>query len=450
MLKPACAHAYRPHCRPRSLLLVLLFALLAAGPVRGAIFDPHAVRAEVLPNGLRVIVHEDAAAQVVAIEVVVRAGVADEPAGHEGLAHLLEHTLWSSAEGSDPRAEIEQTGGTTNAGTGRDWIRFYATVPADQWRTGLRALVRMAFQNTFDSAAVEREKQAIVSEVGARADQPQSVLLDLAFQSVYGPDHPYGRRLEGNQDSLLKLTRIDLVNFHRTWFAPNNTAVVVGGPVKTAEVVAAVTSLVGGTGPRPVPSRHWPEVPRPRPGREVQSEIGGDEAYVMAAFVGPAITEPADVAATDVLLALLTDPTFGRLRKSLQGADLLADGLGIEFLTQRDRALFGVWAACKPEKVAAVKETIRQELTRLAAEKVSPQDLATAKRLASAGYVFSNETPADRVSTLGFYDALGVYREAGQYLTRIDSATDKDLQRVAGWYSQDPVWVVLLPKEGGQ
>jgi zinc protease len=175
--------------------------------------------------------------------------------------------------------------------------------------------------------------------------------------------------------------------------------------------------------------------------------IAARESYISAAFLGPAISEPTDVCATDVLTMLLNHATFGRLQKSLLGDSPRARATGVDFLTQRDRGLVGVWAACDPSQVEAVKQTIRQELTRLAEEPVSPKELMLAKRQALAAYAFANETVSDRATTLAFYEALGNYREAAQYVQRLRTLTAAEVQKVARWYAGEPVWAELSAKE---
>ena len=62
----------------------------------------------------------------------------------------------------------------------------------------------------------------------------------------------------------------------------------------------------------------------------------------MAAYVGPAITEPTEVCSTDTLIVLLSNATYGRLYRRLQGTSALAHSMGVDFLTQKGRALFGI------------------------------------------------------------------------------------------------------------
>ena len=118
--------------------LLLLFCLGLGGVARAAVFDSHAIQSEVLENGLRVIVKEEESASTVSVQLAVRVGVADEPEQQGGIAHLLEHVLWAG-NAQDPRGEVEAGGGVTNAGTLRDFTRFYAVTSAEEWKTALQA-----------------------------------------------------------------------------------------------------------------------------------------------------------------------------------------------------------------------------------------------------------------------------------------------------------------------
>ncbi len=288
----------------------------------------------------------------------------------------------------------------------------------------------------------------ISDESAMRGDNPRTMLNDLAFATVYR-DHPYARRLEGTGASLATIDAVRLGAFHRAWYVPNNMAVVIAGDVEFDAAVAAVNAAFGHLAPEPIPARGWAEPARPA--ATAGAVIGTDspKGYVMGAFIGPAMSEPTEVCATDILTVLLSNSTFGRLRRTVLEAGL-AEATGVDFLTQRDRALVGAWAICEPERVEEVKQVIERELARLAAEPVSPKELMVAKRLAAAGYSFANETPSDRANTLAFYEALGNYREASQYTQRLSGLTPEQVQKVAQWYAGEPAWIVLTPKRRGK
>jgi len=224
---------------------------------------------------------------------------------------------------------------------------------------------------------------------------------------------------------------------------PNNMSVVVGGRTKFDAVLKEVERAFGALLPAAVPPRAIPDPPRIDAERERIVGAPLKEVYLTAAFVGPAVSEPSTVAATDVLTTLLANPQVGRLVTELQGGRGLVKGIGIDFLTQRAPGLFGIWAICDLEKIAEVKAAIKEELGRMASEPVSLGELATAKRLLAAEYAFSNETVAERVSTLAFYEALDSYRLGSEYLPSVRSVTPVDVAKAAQRYSGEPVWAVL-------
>jgi predicted Zn-dependent peptidase len=453
--------------------------LVAGGVSEATVLDPRTVSSATLQNGLVVVSCTDDNATVVSAEVIVRVGSAGEPAEMAGIAHLLEHLCWVGSPGDDPRRAVEEAGGATNAGTLRDFTRFYASFPAiggsvqaeQSLKLALAALSRMVLRDEFDEGILERESQVIVEEVKGRQDEPRLVLNDLAFEAVFGQGHPYGRRIEGEESSLFGLSPAQLRSFHQARYVPNNMAVVVCGPVAFRSVLAAAESVFGQSAPQALAPRAANPALRPGIGGERVVRTSARDAYVMAAFVGPAASERWEVCASDVLATLLGNPLVSRLHSHLvegsrpaaasppQPPELagggraearpLAKAVGVDFLTQRDRALFGVWAVCEPANVPAAKDAIRQELARLAEEGIAADDLRAAKRLVYADYAFANETPADRCAALGFYEAIDSYRAATQYLGRISAVTAEDVKSVAAWYAGEPVWVVLTPEAEG-
>ncbi len=235
--------------RNRLALLIpsLLPLLLLAGPACGAMFDTHSVQADVLPNGLRVLVAEEPDASAVAIELVVKAGATAEGPGQSGAAHLLEHVLWAYGGPDDPRAAIEDLGGVTNVGTLRDFTHYYASVPADPGAAAatLRELARMVQRKQLPEAVIAREKRVIGEETAERDEQPDLRLNELAFNALYGAQHPYGRPLEGEKARFKLLDQTALGRFQRTWYVPSNMSVVVVGRVTRSEVMAAVQEAFG-------------------------------------------------------------------------------------------------------------------------------------------------------------------------------------------------------------
>ncbi|MCJ7822914.1 MAG: insulinase family protein [Armatimonadetes bacterium] len=428
------------------LALVWVVIPVSARPAQPAVLDPRTVHSATLDNGLRLIVCQDPEATVLSVEVTIRTGSADDPSGQEGIAHLLEHVLWSRAGQDDPRRRIEEIGGVVIAGVLRDFTRFYLTVPDGYLELAVDALADLTLPEDFSPSSVLRESAIIEEESLIRLEQPRAVLSDCEFEELYGPDHPYGRPTDGDVNALRRIGPAALSLFHQTWYRPNNMAVIVAGNVGFEQAQAAVDSGFRHLTPAALPARPGPPPDRPPKGRERTIETPLDQAYVMAVFVGPAAFERTQVCASDLIATLLVHPSSGRLSRELQETRQLASSVGVDFLTQRDRALVGVWVACDPDDIPAVKDVIRGELRRLSEERIPVEEFAAVRRLLAAGFAFANETPSDRAATLAFYEAIDTYRTAAQYLPRVRALTPADVFDVAGWYAGNPVWVVLSPK----
>src|SRR5687767_14688987 len=125
-----------------------VLALLAVGVPSGvsaqpaASSQPPAARASAeldipfetftLPNGLRVVVHTDRKAPIVAVNIWYHVGSKDEPAGRSGFAHLFEHLMFNGSENAPGEyfGPFEVVGATDmNGTTNSDRTNYFQNVP---------------------------------------------------------------------------------------------------------------------------------------------------------------------------------------------------------------------------------------------------------------------------------------------------------------------------------
>jgi predicted Zn-dependent peptidase len=192
-----------------------------------------------LANGLQVIVERVPNAPLTAVEVWVRAGVAQETAETSGVAHLLEHLLFRDAVGLPPDAldsAFENAGGILDAFTERDWTRFRASVLPDRWREPLQTLLRSLLAPALPADALEKERHLILRDEYAlhHADPIRPARYALFAERF--PQHPYGLPLLGNPDTLARLDIEAVRQFHRAYYRPDRMVVVVVSAVETDAV----------------------------------------------------------------------------------------------------------------------------------------------------------------------------------------------------------------------
>ena len=86
----------------------------------------------VLPNGLRLIVHEDQKAPIAAVNIWYHVGSKNEKPGKSGFAHLFEHLMFNGSENynTDYFKVLEGIGATDlNGTTNTDRTNYFQNVP---------------------------------------------------------------------------------------------------------------------------------------------------------------------------------------------------------------------------------------------------------------------------------------------------------------------------------
>src|SRR3954466_6160999 len=155
-----------------------------------------------LDNGLKVIVHEDHKAPVVAVSVWYHVGSKDEPAGKTGFAHLFEHLMFGGSEHSDQSwfTPMQQIGATDmNGTTWFDRTNYFETVPRAALET---ALFLESDRMGHLLASVTQEKldtqRGVVQNEKRQGDnQPFGLVLYHELNAMFPEGHPCHRTTIG-------------------------------------------------------------------------------------------------------------------------------------------------------------------------------------------------------------------------------------------------------------
>jgi len=192
-----------------------------------------------LANGLRVIVHTDRKAPVVAVSVWYNVGSTFEPTGKSGFAHLFEHLMFNGSENApnDFFEPLKQVGATDfNGTTSFDRTNYFETVP-----TGAldRALFlesdRMGYLTGAISQAVLDEQRGVVqNEKRGNDNQPYGLVRYKLTEGLFPPTHPYGHTTIGSMADLDAASLDDVKDWFKSHYGPNNAVLVLAGDVDLA------------------------------------------------------------------------------------------------------------------------------------------------------------------------------------------------------------------------
>jgi len=305
-----------------------------------------------LDNGLRVIVHEDRKAPVVAVSVWYRVGSKHEPAGKTGFAHLFEHLMFNGSENSpgDFFEPLQQVGATdSNGTTSFDRTNYFETVP-----TGAldRALFLESDRMGHLLGAVTQEKldnqRGVVQNEKRQGDNnPYGLLRYEIFENLFPKGHPYHHSTIGSMGDLNSASLGDVKKWFTDNYGPNNAVLVLAGDIDVATAKAKVTDWFGDIPRGPeikAPPVSVPTLPAPL-AKEVKDLVPTTRIYRMWAIPGlnDAEAVPLQMAAT-----VLGGLSSSRLDNAMVRKDPVAVSVSAGAQTFEDAGILIVQADVKP------------------------------------------------------------------------------------------------------
>ena len=218
---------------PRLLVWLLGFslALVPFQPARAT--DVNEI---VLDNGLKVLLLEDHKSPAVTFQVWYRVGSRNEKDGKSGLAHFLEHMMFKGTPTTGPEEYsriIAKNGGRSNAFTTTDVTVYFATMSRDKIGIEIDLEADRMANALIGEDFFEAEKKVILEERRLRTDDNPTAALGEVASAVAYTVHPYRRPVIGWMDDIQNLTRQDLVDFYKLYYAPNNAFIVITGDFST-------------------------------------------------------------------------------------------------------------------------------------------------------------------------------------------------------------------------
>lgn len=401
-----------------------------------------------LDNGLTVVLKEMHHAPVTSFWVWYRVGSRNEIPGITGISHWVEHMMFKGSPEFPPGSLdrlVSREGGRFNAFTWIDFTAYYETMPSDRIDLALRLEADRMPNAIMTPEDVESERTVIISERHMYENQPTFLLREELSAAAFRV-HSYHHDTIGDETDLETMSRDDLYNHYKLFYAPNNATVVVVGDFETEQMLARIQELYGHipAGP-PLEKRTRPE-PEQRGERRVFVHGPGDTAYLIYAFRAPNATHPDFYPLVLLNAAYAGGSSLGyfgggstnkssRLYKALVGQEL-AVAVNGSISPTIDPYLYTVSAVVRPGRTLAEVETaLEAELERLGEEPITQTELDKALKRAKAHFVMAGESVSGHAQMIGMAEAVsGDYRWYERTLETLEAVTLKDIERVRREY----------------
>lgn len=415
---------------------------LSARPVP---FPPYEIRT--LPNGLRVVVVEQHEQPSISVRMLVGAGSAQDTAPGLGVANMVASLLdqGTATRTAEQIADaVDTIGGRVTVGAGTEVTFAYVTVLKDCLAQSLDLLSDIIREPAFAPDELERQRDQLRSALKVNYQDPDYLASVTFDRLVYG-FHPYGFPGPGTPASIERITRDDLVAFHRRYFAPNNSMLAVVGDVAAAEAFAAVEKTFGGWERRDVqPSLMMPP---PAPARRVVVIDVPDavQTEIRAGHLGVR-RNAADFMAVDLAVRILGGEGANRLQQVLRTERGLTYGASADLVTYRVSGGILAETNTRPEATGEVLRVLVDEFFRLQRESVGQRELDDAKAFLGGSFPLGIETPdaiATKVLTQLFYELA--LKELETFRERVNAISREDIERVTrAYFKPDRLSVVLV------
>jgi len=399
-----------------------------------------AVHSHRLDNGLKVLLVENPSLPTVSITGSVLAGARYDPESKAGLAIMASRLL---DEGTENRNSfeiadaIESVGGAIETDGSFERIIAIAGVLKKDVDLGLELLSDLLIRPVFPDEYVEKEKERTLAEIVSAQDRPQ-VVAGWAFNELVYQDHPLHRPSHGYPQTVERLTRDDLLNFHRRYFVPNNLLLSIVGDFHVPELLPKVEKAFGRWETKPVVFPTYAEPVR-QTGRRVKFiTMPAQQVNIYLGHLGITRTN-ADYYALQVLDTILG----GGAGFTARIPQRLRDELGLAYTTFAsitmtaglDPGRFIAFIGTSPENMKLAVDGLLNEIRRIIEEPVTAQELQDAKDYLTGSFVFAFESSSQIARFLVHAEVYSLgFDYIEKYPQYIRAVTVDDISRVARRY----------------
>lgn len=400
-----------------------------------------------LPNGLGIVLVEDARFPLVTTRLNFRAGTKFDPPDRPGLAEAVASLLNEGTKTRTSRQISEETdgmGGALNGAAGADSLTIVGSAVSESLSRLLTLLADVALNATFPQEEVDLYKQNRIQNLRAERAEPAFLAAEKLSETIYGSS-PYAH-IAPTVEAIGKLDPKVLAGFRDTYLAPNNaTLLLIGRLPARAELIKTVTQLFGSWQQRQLPAAPDTTAPAPRRQIVLVDRPGSVQADIHVGRSAPTRLSP-DYFPLMVGNSVLGNGANSRMFRNIREKEGFAYDAHTEYSTKRDAGDLAAVTQVRNEVIEPALRAVFTELENMASAPVPAAELSDTKNYLSGIYLLRLETQDGLANQLNTIQTLGLpnnYLET--YTTRVRSVEPGQIQEVAKKYiapDQDAVVIV--------
>ncbi len=429
---------YVQHFLPAALLC--LSASVTAQNIKFVEYD--------MPNGLKVLLHEDHTTPIVAVSVMYHVGSKNEKPDRTGFAHFFEHLLFEGSE-NIKRGEfddyINNAGGMNNANTWYDRTYYFEVLPSNQLALGLWLESERMLHAKVENVGIETQRQVVKEERRQRVDNvPYGRLVEEVMKRTF-TKHPYHHSVIGSMDHLDAAVESDYKQFYRDFYRPDNAIISIAGDIDIAQTKVLIDTYFKDI-PKGTGEIYRPKVVEPAKTAEVRDTIFDQVRLpqLVYSYQIPA-QGTADYYAVILASELLSRGKSSRMQKALVDEQQKAVGVGAFPLSLEDPGACIMYArASIGTDLKDIEQSMDAIITDVQTNLISEVEYQKLLNQTESDFVTANNSVAGIAESLANYEMyFGDANLINNELERYRKVTREDIRNAAKKYFAKNSRVVL-------
>ena len=399
-----------------------------------------------LSNGIRLIVRESAHAPLTAIRTCMLGGLRYEALKQNGVSYLTSMML---SRGTAARSalqfakQVEDMAGSVRGISGYNSIGVAAEFLSADFEQGLDLVAEAMLEPAFRPLDIRRAKQVMLGNIRQREDNLPALVRDLFAATLYG-DHPYGRKVLGDERTLKGLGAQAVREFWQSLLDPTNLVIAVSGDVDFSRVVENVEKTFGkmksaGFAPAQL------DDPEPPQGIVLaQRQKPKEQAHILAGFLGCRIGSKDEY--TLQLLNAVLSGQGGRLFAELRDKMHLAYNVYSFHREGMERGSFGFYIATGNQTAELALAALREQIGKIIEHPPRGEELERAKRYLIGSSRLDLQTNGSLALTMGLNELIGAgYRAHLRFAEKVRRVNERQIADVVRRYlSVDDIIIAMI------
>jgi zinc protease len=402
-----------------------------------------------LSNGMNVWIVKQSELPIVSMNMVFNSGGTADPQDRAGLASFtasLLNTGTKTRSAVDIANQLQSLGASVGAGSGWDSANVSLQTLTKNLDKALEIYSDVIMNPIFPETEFKTLQGRTLVAFRQRKDNPNAIASIVYSNLLYGKNHPYGKSLGGDENSVKAMTRAEIEKFYASYYRPNNATLIVVGDTDAKTIMPKLETAFGGWKAGDVPKMTAPEAASfDRPGIYVVDKPGAAQSVLSIGQIGVSRDNP-DYFPLVVMNSILGGQFSARVNMNLREEKGYTYGARTGWSMRRGA---GPFEASADVQTAVTKESVQEFLKELngirGANPVTPAELEYNKQSLIRRFPAGFETVGQisgQLSNLVVYGLPDSY--FNEYIAKINAVSVTDVNRVANKYLTPDKMAILI------